>query len=179
MNFITSILNNLIFLWAAFSLLNFLVLWCLADDDGEHAGKLIVLTILLLAFFGSRLEPLYQQLTWRWLVGLGFAYCFVGAVWSVFKWGQYLRYKIPSLYSRHSNDGVVDAASEKRVRESTEISPEFQKERIVSWIAWWPWSMLNFGLKLVFRDLFRSIAEVCNSIYQRLTSQALKRYQPK
>ncbi len=88
------------------------------------------------------------------------SYAVGGMLWSIFKWHSYVK-KIVQ---------VAIAKGKKRSDiYSSETSPSHNKEKIIAWIAYWPWS-LTWSLT---GDFFNFIYDSLSNVYEKITKNAL------
>lgn len=104
-------------------------------------------------------------------------YSAIGALWSLFKWWK--RVTSPELqkamadakkqHEEESPDcGPKDYMNSFRFPDKAKVSAN--KDRIVSWIALWPLSMIGFLVGDVLLEFFNRIYDWLASIYERVTT---------
>lgn len=174
------------FFWLLMAIECGVLFWCLDDESDDYgsgiAGVSLVVIALLFQFF-SPVKPFTYLWQHVWQAVLAVAgYLVVGSLWSVIKWwfvetSRFNRVKddffqfnnlkgqtIPDEYRERWNNKVAKVKSD----------PRQSKARFISWIAYWPWSLVwtlvNDPLKRAVRRIYTELL----STYQRITDHVWK-----
>lgn len=148
-----------------------IVLLCVSVvKECAFCGALLIVFALgvLTKVFGADV-PAYlphDLLGWAMLVG---AYLPIGVLWSLFKFYVTYKERIRELGAGKSTfkPGVVDPTWNDYVdREAPKASE--MKAAIISWIAYWPISILIYVLADLLSDLLQSIYEYFSGVYERM-----------
>lgn len=177
-------------------LLGIVTIVLFAAVEAERVG---FATLAMIAFFGllswqgdfSLVGSAAEHPGLAVLAALG--YLAVGALWSVGKWWFYvkgLRRKLIDAKERFCRDnGIVWQGPERTPipdakREDWERvigysglkkpSVGRNRWRIMSWMAYWPWSMTWTVINDPVRKIFRRIFDRLRAVYQRIADSAYK-----
>lgn len=112
-----------------------------------------------------------MALSWQAIATILVGYVLVGIVWSLFKWNRYVNAKIKEVIERY---GSWENAIKSLVI-IHEISPSYNKSKLIGWIAWWPWSMF-WDLS---GDFFTMLYEGMTNAYQKITDNAISKVKNK
>lgn len=147
----------------------------LAEAFEEHpesgwAGFTILITLVLLSIFGNweffKKILLFVKDNPFTIFGCILIYIIIGIVWSFFKWYNYLR-------------KIRDEIKDKRERGSSPTStpiPKFDEEKalIISWMTYWPFSMLWTLMHNLIRDVFNFISDQLKGAYEKVIKNLFK-----
>lgn len=154
----------------------FIILMILVQMESNLLGVVwLTSTAVLLHFCG------YNTLSWiqqnPLLLLLGFVcYVVLGAGWSIIKWTLFVKDRKASFVEnrfRLRRDGT-------RSQIPMHIpDPHDEKYRILSWMAWWPVSIINAILfdaikqifEAIFRRLYKLLNTITNSIYKDIVEE--------
>ena len=136
------------------------------ESNSWHWSILLGLPVLLY-FTGCKTEILsllsYVQANPVTIV-LGFVgYLFLGTIWSVVKWYLYLT-NLRDIY-RERPYGY----------DKSKFSAKFNKERIMNWMMYWPfsglWTLINDPIKKSFQRIFKGLENRFQKISDNITKE--------
>ncbi len=176
------VLVTTVFMW-------FLV--CTANEWFSFGIVPLLLLAIGLTIFG---DARFLSLLWSWhILWLIPAYLLTGVGWSMFKWFSFVRNKLISYNERKAAwlkaKGLEDLTCTEQaakfrdfIKRHTEfwiyddITPQASKEknRIIGWMSYWPWSVLWTIFADLIIDLFNNIFRWCRGIFDYITSIAFK-----
>jgi len=139
------------------------------DTGGGFAATIIVvLTLVLYYFFGSNehINSLFKFIFNQFWLFFGFTvlYLAVGVVWSFFKWFFFLRQRRDylQLYGKFKQDEIPLAKN--------------NKNRISTWITFWPFSGLWTLINDPIRKAVSFIVDSFSGWYDRMSKSAFEGY---
>ncbi len=161
-------------------------------DDMDNGGGLAFLTVLgtllLLQWFGD--VKVFSAISTNPSLALLalLAYLVVGAVWSIAKWYFYL-HRRREVYNdkrfRILRDYRVDKVSDLQQRDKESVVRQLRdyaaqpkarenKQRIIVWMAYWPWSLVWTFFSDFVRRLCHHIYEWLHRLYQAISDHVWK-----
>lgn len=160
-----------------------LVLFLAASVWQESVTLAVIGLVLYLiaGWFMVGINPLlwaYEN-PWRVLLGV-IAYAAAGAAWSVFKWRRHMHSpRVQDALKRGLREWI-DSESKKR-GEAFENSIWFpdmayasnNKDRITSWIALWPFSVIGYVVGDWLLRAFERVYEALTGVYDNITRQSI------
>jgi len=114
------------------------------------------------------------------LLGIG-VYCAVGVLWSLFKWRKRLISEPMQLLMSEARARFVTQNPESDPMDyvhsydfPSKATASYNKDRIVSWIVAWPFSVIGYFVGELLYNLFENIYKLFSGLYDRIT----KHYAP-
>jgi hypothetical protein len=175
----------------------FVLIWILTVNERPIVGGFLTLfAVLAHDFFAATdlLPQLWQQR--QYVLLLLAAWPAIGGVWSLFRWWRLNSQKLAEYqlamapfrqqYAADSNHAggqtpIFDGSFEEwlavkrkvsfRIPDLTAYKPTARAYtwRIISWIAYWPWSMLWYALSDVLTRVFEHVYNMLQGTYRRIT----------
>ena len=155
----------------------------------------MIVTLATLGYWGDFNVLTYAREHPPWAIGVVAGYFLAGTVWAVCKWWFYVRRKLEKygeardIFFR-TNDlpsGPVPEEDKVRFRDHLQYHecgvPQVgeEKSRIMTWMAYWPWSMVwtivNDPIRKIFRHIFKSIQEFLQRISDRVFRDVIKDFE--
>ena len=170
------IIFGTIWFWTLLSVVAILIIWFLEDainyektyrDTG--GGTKVTMTILafltLYFFFGSKeqfVQALYYIKGNPGTIILSIAsYVVIGVIWSIVRWYFYLQgFKIHYI---RKNGPTKNGISFRGIPKGAD-----NKNRILTWMSYWPFSMFWTIINEPFRKVFRYIYSKIEGIYDKM-----------
>lgn len=90
-------------------------------------------------------------------------YLVVGAIWSIFKWYRFCVAKYKQIVI---NNSFWPAADKPQA--------SYHKFEISVWISWWPFSMLNYAILSLAKDLINFIIDQLAGVYNSISDSIFK-----
>lgn len=92
-------------------------------------------------------------------------YLIIGLFWSIFKWRKYAKSQILYLREKlhYSKATIADM-----------LALSENKERITTWIVYWPFNALQWIIKDMVMDLIHGIINKMSWAYESITKSLLK-----
>jgi len=115
-------------------------------------------TLIFLAIIGGIGYLVWGQLTIGAALLSILYYLLIGAVWSIGNYSRIIRNKM-KLDKENNNVSTLRYYQQF-----------IDKNRIVRWIAYWPFSILNFIVGDFIFEIFNKIAEFLKNTYKRITN---------
>jgi hypothetical protein len=122
--------------------------------------------------------------TWYGIVALVVVWCLIGVLWSVFKFNsrfekdlvQYMEYRRPDFEYSYKQDHPNGTPEEMEVAWKQDVKkhgPQVGQysNRIPSWIALWPFSMINYVCTDLLHDVFHQIYLYFSEVYERIATR--------
>lgn len=159
-----------------------LLVWEVATERSVKAVFTIALYILIIHLFGD--AALFSMLKMHpELVYIGVPAFFVlGAVWSLAKWWlfvkrealEYREYRMSYLISNGISDATLDTIVpdhlKGRICEAKKPLARMHKNRIITWMVYWPFSMVW----TILDEPWRLIYEFMSRVFQRISDHVWK-----
>jgi len=133
----------------------------IAAIENDH----IAVPNVLLVLFGIAYWKPIMSVDWKLIVGGVVVYGLIGLAWSVFRWFRHVKAKIADQKRRYGE--VISTSSARDIKETVDVSRN--KSRILSWIVYWPWSMIWN----ITGDFFNMLYESISGVYQKITDNAM------
>ncbi len=142
--------------WTLLIISSIIIIACLENDSGTGATITMSFFIILFFFFGGGDEirgifdfiKMYPQRT----IGIVFLYFLAGTVYSFIKWYFYL----------------LDAKERGVNKHSSTVMASENKGRIISWMSYWPLSLVWTFLDQPVKRLFTWIYNRTSKVYERI-----------
>lgn len=185
------LLFGTLWFWILFAVATILIIFFLEkalNDEYHDTGGGVPSTIIILScitlyyFFGSK-QDVYDFLAYMrdypWFtLGRIVAYVGIGIIWSIFKWYFFLQNKKYHLTKKIEDLGGVDLTTHE-ISESDIPQAKRNKARIISWMSYWPfsmiWTLINEPVKKMFRFIYTKI----EGIFQKMSDSAFKDFKVK
>jgi hypothetical protein len=143
-----------------------LILGALVENDYPGWSTLMAASSFAL-FMGMRGVTLPE--TWLWiktnpgiLVLVAMAYLALGTGWAVIKWWSYVRKQLRNWKPRNYGTGAT---------EPQRILVKEHKSRIMTWMSFWPmsllWTLLNDPIRKLFTEIYTRISGTLQKIADR------------
>lgn len=162
------LLFGTLWFWLLLSASAILIIWFLesalgssTDKGGGYASTITILAFLVLYYFFGSKEDVYnfficiKDNPGRSIAIIGIYIC-AGLIWSIFKWYFFLQNKKQEL--------VEKSEAGRDVYESDFPQAKDNKNRIVTWMSYWPfsafWTLINEPVKKVFRFIYTSFEKM-------------------
>lgn len=184
--------------WVLMVLASCLLIYSLERQSGQGAAIILIGTLLLMTFFGEvqwlkwiAANPL-KVLSW---IGI---YIVSGAIWGVVKWFMYVSQRSEeyeseklSFLKRHNVEGHEVPVELKRkwrqhllnsvkwttvrgfdMKSTLRIQPVAweNKGKIVTWMTYWPWSLLWAVTNDMVQKVFRTLQRWLGSFMDRISA---------
>lgn len=95
-------------------------------------------------------------------------YLFIGVIWSIKKWYAYVKKKkLKSIEKLKTGDTWS-------ILSKSELDLKYHKGRIISWMCYWPFSVLWMLVNDPIREVFNFLFEKIKGIYSRIAENAIK-----
>ena len=99
-------------------------------------------------------------------------YAALGLLWSMFKWRQHLLSDAVQASVKRTREKAERLDAEEYV--NYEVDPASNRDRIVSWITLWPFSVLGYVLGDMLRNLGNWLYSLLGGVYQRMSDRHTK-----
>ncbi len=146
-----------------------LVIWALEYDYYWRATLVIVGTFLALNFFGSsnELRALGSYIWHNPVVSFGFflSYLGIGTVWAIISWKRFLGRTRREYLEKKRKMSTHEA--ENIVRDN--------KHRIITWMAYWPFSILWSALRDPFQEIYERLSGTFSKMAMRDLSEIVEK----
>jgi hypothetical protein len=153
---------------------------CVAKENSFLATASLLVFLLALQFGAKVNVGSYIVTHWQWvLIGCG-TYFVVGPIWSFVKWYLFL---LDARDVRDAKKAEFFASSSPRVDEAAwlkfignQFPPKAKehREKIVCWIAFWPFSALWTALDDVVERIAKIIFNMFSGWYQSLSNHVFR-----
>lgn len=122
------------------------------------------------------------------LISLVVVFLGIGALWSLWKWRRHVRSASVQRDIKESVEAYIKSKADRKSRYGedyvepafvdsmscpTTINPAHNKNRIVTWIVLWPFSMLVYFFEDLLMDIARWVYERLGKVYWRITLAAM------
>jgi hypothetical protein len=148
--------------WALIVISFILITWSVECDNAISATIMMLVTFTLLYFLGGKdfkstiLSILGHPI--KLLMAI-FTYLLTGTIWSIVKWYFFLMNKKRKIIEERDRYWNVPQVGE-------------HKSRIITWMAYWPfsmiWTLINDPIKRAFREIYNHISNFMQSISNRV-----------
>lgn len=169
------IIFGTIWFWTFFSIAAILIIWFLEDaldyrnpyrnsGGGTKATMIVIVFLLLYFFFGSK-EQFVQALFFVkdnpvTIILMSISYFFIGIIWSIVKWYFYLQGWKMYYFKKESKKNGISSGNIPKGSEN--------KNRIITWISYWPFSMLWTIINEPARKISMYIYSKIEGIYDKM-----------
>ena len=93
----------------------------------------------------------------------------IGIIWSLFRWTRYVRYRYKKfLKDKEDYPSTVKDSNSYKPKVST------NKQRLSTWIVYWPFSAVNYVSGLMLYDLTTYIVSKMTVVYNKITDNQFK-----
>ena len=144
------------------------VIYTIATEKDTHVFAIIA-TIVGVALLWTPIKEVFTH--WQLLVVGVFAYGLAGGAWSVFRWFKYCRKYIethPYSPRTYRSNASMETPEEFY---SNQLKPSDHKSRLISWIIYWPWSLVWN----ICGDFFTGIYDMLANIYTKVSQTVIKK----
>jgi hypothetical protein len=172
-----------------------IALMVLVEFEKNFISLCLVAATAALLYFGGNSDAFRWFVDHPLQVGLAIlGYILAGSAWSIVKWflfvvekkEKFLEFKAHYLnthpegiegFKKMFNDNTVSVYDTDRqahfsIRKAYGIpEPRDYKSRIVGWMGWWPWSLLNAILFDFFKKVFQHIYNVLTELYRSIAKK--------
>jgi len=146
--------------WTVLVISSIVIIVCLENDSGTGATVTMLVALTLFFFFGGRevVGSLFDfiRTSPTKTLSILFAYFLAGTVYSFAKWYFYL----------------LDAKERGVHKNSSEVKASENKGRIVSWMSYWPlslvWTFLDQPVKRLFTWIYNRTSKVYDRIHDHV-----------
>jgi hypothetical protein len=153
------------------------------DDNSSTFPFVPAICSAIFYFFLGRTD-FYQYFDYSALqfAILGVVYLIVGSVWSFIKWYMYSKNKLPAYkreleyelkkYEVSSFRDLNDEDKKKVEKELSGLIPKVtnNKSRVISWIVYWPLSIVRYIFTEFLYDMFSGIFNLIKDYFQSVTN---------
>ena len=172
--------------WILLFLYSCVLCWTLdhEDDDFGFGISTILLIAILLSFeFFSENKPFTYLWDHPWIaIEIFLGYFVIGAIWSIVKWwfSETNRFQLTKerFIEHHSIKGTnippeyMDRWDVYMTHAKTD--PSRHKTRFLSWITYWPWSLIWTMINDPLKRLVKRIYQELLGTYQKITDRVWK-----
>lgn len=157
--------------WILSGVVSIFIIFLLSFWDKPKYGwstTFIIGTFILLYYFGGK-GSLNEMGLWIkhhpfQFIGLFILYIIIGVLWSFVEWVWYV--KKQAIKAKESNGGLSIDYFRPQIKK--------EKDRIFSWIFYWPWVMLWKLIHKPFTRIFNFIYAYTEATYEKITQNAFK-----
>ena len=140
------------------------IIVCIERGSGIMAGISVVIALALLYFIAG-INPFTYVIEHPFGTILYFAaYIATGIVWSVFRLDRFAK-----QWRRTWNE--ADNKSARRALFGEQPTVKNNKDRLLAWIIFWPWSVLWWALADLVFDFMNTIYEMMSGIYSKVIAR--------
>jgi hypothetical protein len=156
--------------WVIFSIGLILMFYFInSKDEGDGVGATITFilsAILLYATSGHR-DSFISFITNNWLRNFEIVmiYLIIGLVWSFVKWYFYL------LNKKEKLEDLITMNSNYELNQYDIPKAGENKDKIILWMSYWPWSAIWTIINDPVRKIFNWIYTKFSSIYQKMSDK--------
>jgi hypothetical protein len=126
-------------------------------------------TIVLIALGIAYSKPFVElALDWRVVAMAGVGYVIIGIGWSLYRWFNHVREEAESYRIKYGS--CLNENNRNSLKYS--ISASNNKQKIIGWIAYWPWSMTWN----IVGDFFTLIYDSMRLAYQKIADRELSKF---
>jgi hypothetical protein len=162
-----------ILFWILFSVFMIAIITCVEEfeKDGYNRANFgwpIFLNVVVIAclYFFYRSE-INLGLTTTQIILFSLAYIGIGLAWSFFKWLKFVKYKYRQ-YLKAQN------SSYSRTMEDFKPKVSEEKDQLISWIVFWPYSMVRYAFVQLLGDLMDELIKRFTGVYNTITTSQFK-----
>lgn len=158
----------------------FFVIVCFESHYESPFWALATLCVFII-FISAASDALYVFKLWvsghvKLSIAIGLVYFPVGFVWSVFKWVMYVRDNVKRLTKEYKkgdkkmsvNFETTRAASLREYLLHELPTVAASKKKLVSWITYWPFSMVDFCLSDFVIRISNGIYNLSANLYGKI-----------
>jgi hypothetical protein len=143
------------------------------EQSGTGATIILIISVFLIGIFGNfeSFKNIFNYaVTNPWTV-LGFfaLYVVLGIVWSFFKWYFYLSTIKEEVKEKKEN-------CIKFYRQEIDISLSVNKNRVIVWMSYWPFSIIWTLINDPIKKLYRYILHKISGLYQKISDRMFKEF---
>ena len=139
------------------------IIFTTAVENDNYVAPSIISIILGIAYW-----KYLSLISWQtFAVGIS-VYVIIGMIWSVYRWYKWVQETV--LEYNNNNNGEKLDRNEKAFLKN-DINVVYHKNKIISWIMYWPWSMI-WNLT---GDFFNMIYNSMVGIYDKISEKALNK----
>lgn len=136
---------------------------------GTPATIVIFIGIGLYYFFGSR-QDIYDFFSYLrdypfYALGRVGAYIGIGIIWSIFKWYFFLQNKKDYFLKKKEREGKNFEFDARDIPQAKR-----NKSRIITWMSYWPFSMLWTLINEPVKKTFRFIYSKIEGLFQKMSN---------
>lgn len=157
-----------ILFWCLIALIFLIILASHEWDDEAQFGwpitTLILGGLILYISYRSDWNSILTELNFRKLLISSIIWLIIGLGWSFFKWFKFARKQYIG-YQKHKN-GTDKSNWIPKVSDN--------KERITTWIVFWPFSVIRYAIGNLLRDFFNGIIKIFTGWYDRIAISQFK-----
>jgi len=148
------------------------------DTGGGFPSTITILIFIALYYFLGSKQDVYDFFAYMrdypWFtIGRVAAYIGIGVIWSIFKWYFFLQNKKYQL-TKKMEDREIDEINESDIPQAKK-----NKARIISWMSYWPFSMLWTLINEPVKKTFRFIYSKIEGIFQKMSDRIFKDFKVK
>lgn len=176
--------------WLLIGLASIMLFYCVEEDRGGLATTSIIATLFLLYFFGDLNIFGWAIENFLMLVLSIGGYFVVGTIWAIVKWWFFVRRnreKYDDAKAKFLRDEGIEGTSipddqkkdwkshiSSSYNRGFEIKPEARKHksRVLTWMTYWPWSMVWTLIDDPVKKLFRYIYRLIQDLLQKMSDRA-------
>ena len=152
------------------------VVLCEADEFGWGISSL-VFGVGLVAWISNGINPF----TYVWynmvnVIWFSILYLSLGACWSTFKWWRF-SLKGRDRLRRKISDWTGTARTMTKPKRESNTFARYQKDRIMGWIAMWPFSVVGTFIGDFLTKIVRRIYDTLRGIYDAIADSAYKEFE--
>lgn len=134
---------------------------------GTGATMTMLITLVLLYFFGAKqiIDSVFTFMSERPSIALSFIFIYFGAgvLWSISKWYLHVQKNKEEALSE------IEKGYDRYI--STSVDVTNNKGKIISWMCYWPfsllWTVLNDPMRKVFEQLFKQTRRIFESMSEK------------
>lgn len=177
------LLFGTIWFWTLLSVVAILIIWFLEDaidydrtyrdtGGGTKATVTFFIFLALCYFFGSK-EQFVESLYFikdnpGTIILMLISYVVIGVIWSIVKWYFYLQgFKMHHIIRNGTENGI----SLRNIPRGSQ-----NKNRIITWMSYWPFSMIWTIINEPVRKIFKYIYSKIEGIYDKMSKSVFYDY---
>ncbi len=143
-----------------------LILAAAIDHNKPVFGSIVLASLIFMCW-----EPIHHHLTLGSVILYSFCYLVIGMLWSIFQWFKFSAKIIEKFKTAYGNElSKIQLISLK-----SELSLSYWKSMIITWIAYWPWSVF-WNL---FGDILEAIYNSLSKVYSSVSQYQLRKFKSK
>lgn len=147
----------------------FSVVYIVATEKDTH-GFAIFVTIVAALIYYKYIIAFFAN--WQLSLLCIIAYGVIGGLWSIWRWMKYCKKTVEEDTNsswKWEGDKRVTVPPDEYFKQI--LAPSKHKSRLISWIVYWPWSMVWN----VLGDFFTGIYDFLSNIYERVSSAVIRK----